>query len=475
MNTRRLFNLLAILILIALSVTNVYRAKTQSITCDEAYSYQLWISQPLSRMFADYDAGNHVLQTLLAKVFVAIFGLSEFTLRLPTLIAGFLYFTAIYCICRLVFGEAGLFLLSVCVLSLNPLLLDLLSAARGYALALALCIWALYYMLKGPPHSPYDLLRLAILLALSVSSNVTFLFVDSGLACLFMVALLASSRDKMVRVALQAATYFIIPGIVLTLILIGGTMRNAHRMAFYFGLPSLARSAASLVHVSLMHHHYYNRLDPLENFLSAWFIPAILLLAGFLWIAAVHKRAFLKQQPDRFLFFCAGALLFSIASSYGAYKTAGLLYPVTRTGLPWIVFFLLTCLGLATTRIIRWPVLLFLLGSVFWFACQLNVSEYSEWSYDAGTKRIVSVLQRQHQAEPDKNWQVSVSWMLLPSLNFYKSLDHLDWFQPFDIRNGTAGFTRFVLAEKDTQLVQTLHLSTSYVDPVSGEVLAARQ
>jgi hypothetical protein len=484
MNTKRLFSLLAILLLIALSVTNVYRAKTQSITCDEAYSYELWTSQPLSRMFVAYDAGNHVLQTLLAKIFVAMFGLSEFTLRLPTLLAGFLYFIAIYRISRLVFGAGSLFLLSVCVLSLNPLLLDLLSAARGYALALTFCTWALYYMLKGLPQSPYQMLRLAILLALSVSSNVTFLLVDAGLAVLYLGTLLAVSQKgkEMRRLAFQSVAYFIIPGILLTLAVIGGPIRNARRADFYFGLTSLAKSARSLVHISLMHRsdlavilRYYNTLERLVDFFSVWFIPAVLLLAGFLWIATVRKKTFLQQQPDRFLFFCAGALLFSIAASCAAYKETGLLYPVTRTGLPWIVFFLLTCLGLATTRIIRWPVLLFLLGSVFWFACQLNVSEYCEWAYDAGTKRVVAVLQKQHQGEPDKNWQVSASWILLPSLNFYKSLYHLDWFQPADIRNGTAGFTHFVLVEKDTQLVQTLHLSTAYVDPVSGEVLAERQ
>src|ERR1035438_9114729 len=127
MNTNPVFSFLAILILIALSATNIYRAKTQSITCDEANSYELWTSQPLSRMFVAYDPSNHVLQTLLSKISVAIFGVSEFTLRLPTLLAGFLYFIAVYRLSILVFGQGGLFLLSVCVLSLNPLLLADLS------------------------------------------------------------------------------------------------------------------------------------------------------------------------------------------------------------------------------------------------------------------------------------------------------------------------------------------------------------
>ena len=118
--------------------------------------------------------------------------------------------------------------------------------------------------------------------------------------------------------------------------------------------------------------------------------------------------------------------------------------------------------------------LIFLLACSLWFAFELNANQYTEWSFDAGTKRIVTLLRNQHQAEPDKNWQVGVSWMLMPSMNFYKPLYHLNWFQPIDVRAGTAGLTRFVLVDKDTHLVQTLTLHTNYVDPVSGQVVATR-
>lgn len=474
MNSAPVFSFLAILILIALSATNLYRAKTQSITCDEAYSYELWISQPLSRMYVAYDASNHVLQTLLSKISVAAFGVSEFTLRLPTLLAGFLYFIAVYRLSSLVFGKGVLFLISVSVLSLNPLLLDLLSAARGYGLALALCAWALFYMVKGPPQSPYQMLRLALLLALSVSSNVTFLFIDAGLAALFVGTLLTDSRA-----AFRSLTYFIIPGIVLTLIIIGGAMRNTHSGDFYFGLPSLARSSKSLVYISLVHrltlpgiHYYYDALVRFVDFITAWFVPITLCLSGVVLLAI--KKASLIQPPDRFLFFSAGALLFSIGASYLAHMATGLLYPITRTGLPWIVFFLLTCLGLVKKPALRWPMLIFLPACSLWFVFEFNTNQYAEWSYDAGTKRIVTLLRNQHQAEPDKNWQVGVSWVLLPSMNFYKSLYHLNWFEPIDTRTGTDGLTRFVLVDQDTQLVQTLGLHASYIDPVSSQVLATK-
>ncbi len=263
-------------------------------------------------------------------------------------------------------------------------------------------------------------------------------------------------------------------------------MRNTHQTDFYFGWPSLARSATSLVRISFIHRitlpgirHYYAALDLFANFISAWFVPAILSLSGFAWLWSIARglrdETFLEQRQDRFLFFAAGALLFSVAASYAVHQGAGLLYPATRTGLHWIIFFLLTCLALVkTVRIIQWPVLAFLLTCALWFAFQFNVDRYTEWTYDAGTKRIVGMLRTEHQTEPDKNWPVGVTWVLLPSMNFYKSLYHLDWFQPVDTRNGTAGLTSFVLAEKETQLLQTLGLHATYIDPVSNQVLATK-
>jgi hypothetical protein len=62
----------------------------------------------------------------------------------------------------------------------------------------------------------------------------------------------------------------------------------------------------------------------------------------------------------------------------------------------------------------------------------------------------------------------------MPSMNFYKPLYHLNWFQPIDVRAGTAGLTRFVLVDKDVQLVQTLGLHASYIDPISSQVVATR-
>src|SRR5215211_593620 len=90
--TRALLRSIAVALLAGLFVANVYRAATQSLTIDEAFTYQLYLAKNLRAILTDYDANNHVLFTLLAKISVSLFGTSEFAIRLPTLLGGLVYF-----------------------------------------------------------------------------------------------------------------------------------------------------------------------------------------------------------------------------------------------------------------------------------------------------------------------------------------------------------------------------------------------
>src|SRR6266404_6914894 len=131
-------------LVLALVAMNVYRAWTQPITTDEAFTYNLYIDGPAEKIFTYYDANNHVLHTVLCRVSVKLFGLSEFTMRIPSLLGGLFYLITTLRLCRYVFGDGWFSLLSLALLSMSPAVLDYMSAARGYGLALAFFFWALY-------------------------------------------------------------------------------------------------------------------------------------------------------------------------------------------------------------------------------------------------------------------------------------------------------------------------------------------
>ncbi len=123
----------------------VARACVQSITIDEADTYLVWVAR---RDPAHWQAAsnNHVLNSLLMRLFTSVFPVSQLSVRAPALLGAALYILAAYFLCRKLTPELPTqWPLFVCLVY-NPFVFDHLVAARGYALALGflMCIlrWA---------------------------------------------------------------------------------------------------------------------------------------------------------------------------------------------------------------------------------------------------------------------------------------------------------------------------------------------
>ncbi|HSW50303.1 MAG TPA: hypothetical protein VLH09_09025, partial [Bryobacteraceae bacterium] len=103
---------IAVLLLLVLLTVNVYRAATQSIVHDEAFSWDLFLSGPWPQLLNSYQTSHHVLHTVLCKISIQLLGLSEISMRLPSLLGGLLYLVMVFRISRRIFGEGRLFLLA---------------------------------------------------------------------------------------------------------------------------------------------------------------------------------------------------------------------------------------------------------------------------------------------------------------------------------------------------------------------------
>ena len=135
-------------ILAAVLSMSVYRAVTQSLTIDEAFTYNDYVAVPWEQARLHVDPNNHVLHTLLAKVSVGWWGPSEWAIRVPSLTGGAIYMLAALGLVLAVFGGSWTTVLVFCALVLNPIVLDYMSAARGYSLALGLQFAALFLMVR---------------------------------------------------------------------------------------------------------------------------------------------------------------------------------------------------------------------------------------------------------------------------------------------------------------------------------------
>src|SRR5947209_4808104 len=88
---------------------NIVRAATQTVTPGEAWNYVSYIGPPWVEALKHSDGNNHVLNTLLVRISTARIHLTEFSLRLPSLLCGGFYIWAVYRLARRVFGDGLLF------------------------------------------------------------------------------------------------------------------------------------------------------------------------------------------------------------------------------------------------------------------------------------------------------------------------------------------------------------------------------
>jgi 4-amino-4-deoxy-L-arabinose transferase-like glycosyltransferase len=77
-----------------LAALNAWRAYTLAFTIDEAFSYLNFSSRSTAVTFESFHSNHHVLFTILSKLAWKAFGVSEFTLRLPSVLAGLVFLVA---------------------------------------------------------------------------------------------------------------------------------------------------------------------------------------------------------------------------------------------------------------------------------------------------------------------------------------------------------------------------------------------
>jgi hypothetical protein len=496
----RLWNASAWLVLLAVFAWNVYRACTLAITHDEALTYRWYVrgGPPAILSPRCYDANNHVLHSLLAWGGVRLFGPSELSLRLVSLLGGLLYLVMARRLCLLLCGPTLLSLLGFLLLALNPFVLDYLAAARGYSLGLGLSLAAWYHLCRyrlacleqgqaGPPR-PW-LNRAGAEMGLAVAANLVYAVPNAALALAFLSLSLWERRHDLWAEARRLGRSFVAPGLAavcpLAVVLCG-----ARGDKFYFGADSLNALADSLLRPSFFPVPDRGGLG------LAWATPArtlpvlkvlLLVLAAVTLavLARVLRRAARQGRPpaDPWANLC-------VLLGGGAALTCGLLvlnhhalgvkYPQGRTGLylvPLAAFCLLLVLeGLRRKRAAaRWttaPVAAALALGAAHFLTQQHGGYLYEWWYDAGSRRVFDRLV-QCSAGRERPVAVGSCPLFEPSLTFYQDLRRLGSLTRFGRAADQGRHELYLLQSPKDARIRQERLQVLYEDPVSHAVLAA--
>jgi hypothetical protein len=286
-----------------------YRAFTQPISIDEAITYNRYIDAPWSALYRGFDANNHLLYSVAAKLAWLAGGMSPGVLRIPSCISGAFLMWAVYRLLG-VCESPWLRWLAVLAIGIHPLLLDFSIAARGYSLSLALFFWGLWYFSR----TPRELLA-GLLFGLSIAANLS-----TAIAVIAVLGLAAAVRTRPGRSIARTAA---VCGAVV-LALAGYSLRKATTGSLYAGYSSFGDAARSYIWTSIRARPDNGGLfgNEAANTFILWVIlPGLGLL--FAWAALRHTR-------HRLLI---AAPLASVLAAMLLHRLANIPYPPDRAGL----------------------------------------------------------------------------------------------------------------------------------------------
>ena len=475
--------------LIVVAIVNCYRATTQSITVDEAFAYQRFVSQPFRTSLKTFDAAHHVLHTFACIFFVRVFGAGPVPLRLTSLLFGFVYLWAVWRLSVRLFPSNWLVLLAAVLLALNPYVFDFMSAARGYGMALALFAWAVVLLfqfgdelfLSGQP-ARWTITWLAVLATLAVGANLTFAF--PAVTLLAAVTILVYRSAGSVR---SIARDIVIPA-ALTTCLFARPLVVAKHDDFYFGAPSLRVTLQSLYAAS-----FDPDWSPMGFSSDAWaqlqnYLPYLLTYLGIvaiLAIARLWKRGKEKNthSPQRLVLGVMASVLFgSVLLTLIGHRVTHMPYPYARTCL-YAIFLCSLMVLLADAQFVRagqpWrtaayavTVILILIGGLY--CLEFRTQWYGDWKFDASTDKMMRSLGALPRNSSTTSVHLGTYFAMETTANFYRELYHYDWLAPVTRDPLSCKDDYLLVRSLDRPIVDELGFKVLKQDSLSGAILAQR-
>ena len=436
---QRLLTLCLALLLGALLAYTSYRAATLSMTHDESASYNWFRDTNIFTCFYSkdcwYNANNHLLNTWGWQQTVRLLGVSEWTVRLPNLLAHLLYLLCSLAVVRSVADRFWVGLAGFAFINFNPYLLEFFGLARGYGLVAGLSMasmCALFVFLRNNRWPA--LLASYLLAALAALANFVALnYLASLWGAVFLLSLFRQGTSPG-RIGFQWRRQLWMNAIPLGISIILAALlyrpiRFLQETGDFdsYGTSSFAAAFRSVVENSLYGVNYFGE-NTISAFTLLYAVAVIPALVGAFWFFFRAPEQSWRQQ------YLATALLFLLSclamtaqhhllgSNFLEGRKA-LLF-ITLSGL--LFFFLLHGLAEEYFNTSLIGVLTFLLLG-YHLSRAGNVEYSREWWYDKNTKEMALYLD---SIVPPGRAPVSlgVADIFQPTASFYQKALELNSF-----------------------------------------------
>lgn len=387
------------------------RAYAVGITYDEAWTITTFVPQTVINIinYTPADANNHIINTLLVKLFFLSGNSSLFVTRLPNILTFILYMVFSFRITyKYLPGYTGVF--CFLLLLMNPFVLDFFSLARGYGLSLGFLVASIYYFfLFTEKRNAASSSRTLGFGALSVLSN--FPVLNYWLAILIIILLqylftANGSTKKRGLLQLFLITFF------LGAVLYEPVRKLSTNGGLYYG------GNTDFYSDTLVSLTKYTLYSPVENSMAHPVLNVfITLLLVSVCISFASNRSLMSVKS---VLLCTTILC--IVSVIAQHILLGTLYLVDRTALffyPLMILCLFFSLNDFSEKWYSKAITLTVTGAfIVNFTTHANVYKTATWYFDAHTLSILDELNEVGKKE-NRKIKMDFSWPFQSAVGYY--------------------------------------------------------
>ena len=374
-------------------------------------------------------ANNHILNSLLLKKSVALFGWQEWSVRLPNVLCFIVYFIAVVLLIQGISQYSFIRLAGVLLFCTPHFIVDYFSLARGYGMAVAFEMMGLYFVIKYLQQRKAKHLALSFIMsALAVYANFTWLnMLLAQWAVVNIVLLLEKKEQPFAKLAVNIVRINLIPiltTIVLVLLIYKPIGYLSGNNEFKWGSETWWASFQSFI-VNLHYTHssfivdYDSRLLLLKLFVLALVIAGSTLFVQHLFF----NRWKQVDSFSKYSLFTAVLILFVLtASTILQRHLLNTFYIDGRKALLYMPVLLLLVVALFNWLYTKYALLakVFLsttvAAAVFHFIGIFNFYSCFEWWYDASSKMAYRSIGNDKSDLPKTT---AVNWLYWQSMEFY--------------------------------------------------------
>jgi len=381
--------------------------------------------------YANPGTNNHILNTLLMKLFQALFGTSELILRLPNILAHILYLIFSFKIFNR-YSERNAILFFI-LMNANPFLIDFFSLARGYGIAISLMVTAFYFYCRFLENqkNKYHVIAM-LLLCVAALANFAFISLVLGFILVHNFFYFFIFNRKISFKNLWQINYSNLIFLFLLAAVCYEPIRKIIqlKLLWFGGVDGFWKDTVGSMAETFSYSSPY-------QFLIVIGCKILVIVFSIFFIARIIAYIFTKNSinlTQKIVLFFGLNLFLIVLISFSQHLFLNTPFMMDRFALflyPIFILmssFLIVDLSQYSYKYITRGVLILLVTLFFGHTCySLNSYWYYKWKEERCTKELLAELYKVKQYEPSKKITLGIGWQFFSTLEFYVKTRKLDW------------------------------------------------